>query len=216
MAHASPTPVEAAPPGLMPSLLEFTHQAAAKVAELIEEEGNPDLKLRVFVQGGGCSGFQYGFTFDEAVNDDDTQMQKNGVTLLIDSMSLQYLMGAEIDYKEDLQGAQFVIKNPNATTTCGRVEATQEPQTRGSRDGRQIARPFCFEAHRQPGEGRRLDLIHGQAARGAADGFDLLLGQRGGRVGVQLALDLRGPGGPEVDGPRRPALQQRADGHGRQ
>jgi iron-sulfur cluster insertion protein len=77
------------------------------------------LKLRVFVQGGGCSGFQYGFTFDEAVNEDDTQMNKNGVTLLIDAMSLQYLMGAEIDYKEDLQGAQFVIKNPNASTTCG-------------------------------------------------------------------------------------------------
>jgi iron-sulfur cluster insertion protein len=79
----------------------------------------PDLKLRVFVQGGGCSGFQYGFTFDEIVNDDDTQMSKNGVTLLIDAMSLQYLAGAEIDYKDDLQGAQFVIKNPNATTTCG-------------------------------------------------------------------------------------------------
>ena len=89
------------------------------VADLIAEEGNPDLKLRVFVQGGGCSGFQYGFTFDEAVNDDDTQMTKNGVTLLIDAMSLQYLVGAEIDYKEDLQGAQFVIKNPNAQSTCG-------------------------------------------------------------------------------------------------
>jgi iron-sulfur cluster insertion protein len=75
--------------------------------------------VRVFVQGGGCSGFQYGFTFDEVINEDDTQMTKNGVTLLIDAMSLQYLGGAEIDYKEDLQGAQFVIKNPNATTTCG-------------------------------------------------------------------------------------------------
>ena len=93
--------------------------AAAKVKDLVDEEGNPDLKLRVFVQGGGCSGFQYGFTFDEVVNEDDTQMNKNGVTLLIDAMSLQYLAGAEIDYKEDLQGAQFVIKNPNATTTCG-------------------------------------------------------------------------------------------------
>ncbi len=88
-------------------------------SELVDEEGNPELKLRVFVQGGGCSGFQYGFTFDEVVNEDDTQMAKNGVTLLIDAMSLQYLVGAEIDYKEDLQGAQFVIKNPNATTTCG-------------------------------------------------------------------------------------------------
>ncbi len=103
----------------IPVPLVFTDSAADKVRDLVAEEGNPDLKLRVFVQGGGCSGFQYGFTFDEAGNDDDTQMQKNGVTLLIDSMSLQYLMGAEIDYKEDLQGAQFVIKNPNATTTCG-------------------------------------------------------------------------------------------------
>ncbi len=102
-----------------PSPLVFTDSAAMKVAELVAEEGNPDLKLRVFVQGGGCSGFQYGFTFDEEVNDDDTQMQKNGVTLLIDAMSLQYLFGAVIDYKEDLEGAQFVIKNPNAQTTCG-------------------------------------------------------------------------------------------------
>jgi iron-sulfur cluster insertion protein len=98
----------------MPAPIVFTDSAAAKVADLIAEEGNPDLKLRVFVQGGGCSGFQYGFTFD-----DDTTMTKNGVSLLIDAMSYQYLLGAEIDYKEDLQGAQFVIKNPNATTTCG-------------------------------------------------------------------------------------------------
>ena len=97
----------------------FTDSAADKVKQLVDEEGNPELKLRVFVQGGGCSGFQYGFTFDEVVNEDDTQMAKNGVMLLIDAMSLQYLAGAEIDYKEDLQGAQFVIKNPNATTTCG-------------------------------------------------------------------------------------------------
>jgi len=97
----------------------FTNSAASKVAQLIEEEGNPDLKLRVFVQGGGCSGFQYGFTFDEIMNEDDTSMSKNGVQLLIDPMSYQYLIGAEIDYKEDLEGAQFVIKNPNATTTCG-------------------------------------------------------------------------------------------------
>ena len=103
----------------LPLPLVFTDSAAGKVKELVDEEGNPDLRLRVFVQGGGCSGFQYGFTFDEVVNEDDTQMAKNGVTLLIDAMSLQYLMGAEIDYKEDLQGAQFVIKNPNATTTCG-------------------------------------------------------------------------------------------------
>ena len=103
----------------MPAPFVFTDSAAEKVKSLIEEEGNPELKLRVFVTGGGCSGFQYGFTFDEAINDDDTTMQKNGVTLLIDAMSYQYLVGAEIDYKEDLEGAQFVIKNPNATTTCG-------------------------------------------------------------------------------------------------
>ncbi|WP_338415667.1 iron-sulfur cluster insertion protein ErpA [uncultured Sphaerotilus sp.] len=103
----------------MPAPIIFTDSAAAKVADLVAEEGNPELKLRVFVQGGGCSGFQYGFTFDEIVNDDDTEMHKNGVTLLIDAMSLQYLTGAKIDYKEDLQGSQFVIQNPNATTTCG-------------------------------------------------------------------------------------------------
>ena len=103
----------------MPAPLVFTDNAAAKVKQLIDEEGNLDLKLRVFVTGGGCSGFQYGFTFDEAVNDDDTAMQKNGVTLLIDPMSLQYLGGAEIDYQEGVEGAQFVIKNPNATSTCG-------------------------------------------------------------------------------------------------
>lgn len=109
----------AAPQDEPPAPLVFTDSAAAKVKELVDEEGNPDLKLRVFVQGGGCSGFQYGFTFDEVLNEDDTRMDKNGVTLLIDAMSLQYLMGAEIDYKDDLQGAQFVIRNPNATTTCG-------------------------------------------------------------------------------------------------
>lgn len=103
----------------MPAPFVFTDSAAVKVADLIAEEGNPDLKLRVFVQGGGCSGFQYGFTFDEVMNEDDTEMVKNGVSLLIDAMSYQYLVGAEIDYKEDLQGAQFVIKNPNASTTCG-------------------------------------------------------------------------------------------------
>ena len=103
----------------MPLPFVFTDAAADKVKQLIDEEGNPDLKLRVFVQGGGCSGFQYGFTFDEEVNEDDTTMVKNGVTLLIDSMSYQYLVGAEIDYKDDLEGAQFVIKNPNATSTCG-------------------------------------------------------------------------------------------------
>lgn len=97
----------------------FTDSAASKVKALIEEEGNPELKLRVFVTGGGCSGFQYGFTFDEVTNEDDMVMQKNGVTLLIDPMSMQYMMGAEIDYTEGLEGAQFVIKNPNAVSTCG-------------------------------------------------------------------------------------------------
>jgi len=100
-------------------LFVFTDSAANKVKELIDEEGNPELKLRVFVTGGGCSGFQYGFTFDEEVADDDTAMEKNGVTLLVDAMSYQYLLGAEIDYTEGLEGAQFVIRNPNATTTCG-------------------------------------------------------------------------------------------------
>ena len=103
----------------MPAPLVFTDNAAAKVKELIIEEGNPELKLRVFVTGGGCSGFQYGFTFDEVTNEDDTAMEKDGVTLLIDPMSYQYLVGAEIDYTEGLEGSQFVIKNPNATSTCG-------------------------------------------------------------------------------------------------
>lgn len=103
----------------MPAPLVFTDSAATKVKALIEEEGNAELKLRVFVTGGGCSGLQYGFTFDEAVNDDDTVMEKNGVSLLIDPMSYQYLIGAEIDYSEGLEGAQFVIKNPNASSTCG-------------------------------------------------------------------------------------------------
>ncbi|MBL8438017.1 MAG: iron-sulfur cluster insertion protein ErpA [Zoogloeaceae bacterium] len=102
-----------------PEILVFTDSAANKVRELIEEEGNAELKLRVFVTGGGCSGFQYGFTFDEVVNDDDTALEKNGVTLLIDPMSYQYLVGAEIDYSEGLEGSQFVIRNPNATSTCG-------------------------------------------------------------------------------------------------
>ena len=99
--------------------LVFTSTAASKVAELIKEEGNPGLMLRVYIQGGGCSGFQYGFTFDENLQDGDTEVTTDGVKLLIDPMSMQYLDGAEIDYTEGLQGAQFVIKNPNASTTCG-------------------------------------------------------------------------------------------------
>ena len=99
--------------------IRFTDSAAEKVGELIAEENNPNLKLRVYVTGGGCSGFQYGFTFDEDVNDDDTQIEKNGVTVLVDAMSVQYLTGAEIDYTDGLSGSQFVIRNPNAQTTCG-------------------------------------------------------------------------------------------------
>jgi len=102
-----------------PSPIVFTDAAADKVGELIREEDNPELMLRVFISGGGCSGFQYGFTFDDKLEDGDSTVVNRGVTLVVDPMSVQYLMGAEIDYKEDLQGAQFVIRNPNATTTCG-------------------------------------------------------------------------------------------------
>ena len=104
---------------VMSESLVFTDSAAQKVKELVEEEKNPALMLRVFVSGGGCSGFQYGFTFDETEQEGDTKVVKNGVTLLIDPMSFQYLVGAEIDYKEGVDGAQFVIKNPQAKTTCG-------------------------------------------------------------------------------------------------
>src|SRR6056300_1018153 len=102
-----------------PNGIVFTDAAASKVGELIAEEDNPNLKLRVFISGGGCSGFQYGFTFDEKIEDGDSEVVNMGVKLVIDPMSVQYLMGAEIDYKEDLQGAQFIIRNPHATTTCG-------------------------------------------------------------------------------------------------
>ncbi|UOF93772.1 MAG: iron-sulfur cluster insertion protein ErpA [Bordetella sp.] len=99
--------------------LIFTDAAASKVKDLLIEEENPNLNLRIFIQGGGCSGFQYGFTFDEIINDDDTILNKEGVNLLVDPMSFQYLIGSEVDYKEDLEGAQFIIRNPNAATTCG-------------------------------------------------------------------------------------------------
>ncbi|AZZ94639.1 MULTISPECIES: iron-sulfur cluster insertion protein ErpA [unclassified Hahella] len=102
-----------------PTPIIFTDNAAAKVKSLIEDEGNDELSLRVFVTGGGCSGFQYGFSFDEAVNEDDTIVEKDGVRLVVDSLSYQYLVGAEVDFREGLEGAQFVIKNPNAATTCG-------------------------------------------------------------------------------------------------
>ena len=111
--------VENSTSSMPPPPIVFTDAAADKVNELIQEEDNPDLKLRVFVSGGGCSGFQYGFTFDQNMEDGDSAVENRGVTLLVDPMSVQYLMGAEIDYKEDLQGAQFVIRNPNASTTCG-------------------------------------------------------------------------------------------------
>ncbi|MEQ6291495.1 iron-sulfur cluster insertion protein ErpA [Vogesella sp. GCM10023246] len=101
------------------SPIMFTDAACDKVRDLVAEEGNPDLKLRVFVTGGGCSGFQYGFTFDEIANEDDTAIDKGGVTFLVDPMSYQYLVGAEIDYQDSLEGSQFVIRNPNAQTTCG-------------------------------------------------------------------------------------------------
>ncbi|MBI4006266.1 MAG: iron-sulfur cluster insertion protein ErpA [Gammaproteobacteria bacterium] len=101
------------------SPLIFTQAAASKVKKLIDEEGNDALMLRVFISGGGCSGFQYGFTFDEHISEGDTVVENEGVKLLIDPMSYQYLAGAEIDYTEGLEGAQFVIRNPNATSTCG-------------------------------------------------------------------------------------------------
>ncbi|HSR65006.1 MAG TPA: iron-sulfur cluster insertion protein ErpA [Xanthomonadaceae bacterium] len=99
--------------------LDFTAAAARKVRELVAEEGNAALKLRVYIQGGGCSGFQYGFEFDEQQGEDDLAVETDGVTLLVDPLSLQYLMGAEVDYSESLHGAQFVIRNPNAKSTCG-------------------------------------------------------------------------------------------------
>jgi len=101
------------------STMVFSDSAAAKVKDLIKEENKSDLMLRVYVTGGGCSGFQYGFSFDEKVNEGDTTVKKDGVSLLVDPMSFQYLVGAEIDYVDDLQGARFIIRNPNASTTCG-------------------------------------------------------------------------------------------------
>ena len=103
----------------MAAEVAFSDAAARKVKRLIEEENNPNLRLRIYISGGGCSGFQYGFTFDEDSSEDDIAVTNEGVTLLIDPLSFQYLMGAEVDYSENLQGAQFVIRNPNAATTCG-------------------------------------------------------------------------------------------------
>lgn len=103
----------------LPNPITLTPDCVSKIKALIAEEGDQNLKLRVFVQGGGCSGFQYGFTFDDLANEDDTALTYDGVTLLVDAMSYQYLAGAKINYKDDLNGASFVIENPNATTTCG-------------------------------------------------------------------------------------------------
>jgi iron-sulfur cluster insertion protein len=114
----SQTAIETTTSGTDAALL-FTDAAARKVSELIAGEGNPNLMLRVFVQGGGCSGLQYGFEFDEETQDGDTCIENQGVKLLVDPMSFQYLGGAEIDFRDGLEGAQFVIRNPNAQTTCG-------------------------------------------------------------------------------------------------
>lgn len=102
-----------------PVALEVTAAAARKVRRLVDEEGNSQLKLRVFVTGGGCSGFQYGFSFDDEMAEDDTRIERDGITVLVDPMSFQYLVGSEIDYSEGLEGSRFVVRNPNATTTCG-------------------------------------------------------------------------------------------------
>jgi iron-sulfur cluster assembly accessory protein len=103
----------------IPDSIQLTDRAARKVRELIDEEHNATLKLRVYITGGGCSGFQYGFSFDEELADDDTVIERDGVNLLVDPMSYQYLVGAEVDYTEGLEGSRFVVHNPNATTTCG-------------------------------------------------------------------------------------------------
>lgn len=117
--EAAPTIASPTMPNGMPSQLEFTPSAAAKVADLIVEEGNPDLKLRLYVTGGGCSGFSYGFAFDDQVAEDDTQIVTEGVALVVDAMSLQYVLGARVDFEDGLEGSRFVIQNPNAQTTCG-------------------------------------------------------------------------------------------------
>ena len=113
------TSVEISPALAMPGQLEFTPSAAAKVAELIIEEGNPELKLRLYVTGGGCSGFSYGFAFDDVAAEDDTLIVTEGVALVVDAMSLQYVLGARVDFEDGLEGSRFVIHNPNAQTTCG-------------------------------------------------------------------------------------------------
>ncbi len=108
-----------APEIYVPQVVNVSDSALAKVKSLVEEEGNPDLKLRVYVTGGGCSGFQYGFTFDEAVAEDDSIVERDGIKVVVDAMSYPYLVGAKVDYEEGLQGSKFVIQNPNAASTCG-------------------------------------------------------------------------------------------------
>ena len=117
--EAASTIANAPMPGVMPNMLEFTPQAAAKVASLIVEEGNPNLKLRLYVTGGGCSGFSYGFAFDDQVAEDDTLTITEGVALVVDAMSQQYVLGARVDFEDGLEGSRFVIHNPNAQSTCG-------------------------------------------------------------------------------------------------
>ena len=115
--NVSFTPMQ--PKAVQTPAIGFTDAAADKLKSLIEEEKNPNLKLRVFVSGGGCSGFQYGFEFDENVSDDDIKVEKSAVTMVVDATSAQYLAGATVDYEEGLDGSRFVINNPNATSTCG-------------------------------------------------------------------------------------------------
>ena len=103
----------------VPTPLTITDNAVSKVLHLVEDEGNPELKLRVFVTGGGCSGFQYGFSFDEKVAEDDTVVEKDGISVLVDSLSFPYLVGSQVDYQEGLEGAKFLVSNPNASATCG-------------------------------------------------------------------------------------------------
>lgn len=107
------------PETFIPQAIQVTNSAVAKVKSLVEEEANEELKLRVFVTGGGCSGFQYGFTFDELVAEDDAVIEKDGITVMVDSMSYPYLAGSEVNYEEGLQGSKFVVQNPNADSTCG-------------------------------------------------------------------------------------------------
>jgi iron-sulfur cluster insertion protein len=117
--QAAPTRTSDILPAGIPNQLEFTAAAASKVAELISEEGNPDLKLRLYETGGGCSGFSYGFAFDDTLAEDDSQIITAGVALVVDAMSLQYVLGARVDFEDGLEGSRFVIHNPNAQTTCG-------------------------------------------------------------------------------------------------